>query len=258
MAHSRFLWNNLYAAPATTLVASSATTPLPIGASQNPDRTYVWRSASVAADVTIDIDLGSVQAVTCWALVNVVVTGACTEVRLYQRGDAGSAGASTLVDTLTLATDYHATRKTGARFFASQSHRHWQIRFQRNSGSITAEMGYAFVGPYYEPGRPVIPPITAPISQPSVVQRAPSGGRDVISRPMFDRLMLRWPALTEADLVLMETMVRTVGVGTPLLFVLNTNRLWTCWMSFVMTGDVGREVIKGNQYNVSLDLEEAV
>src|SRR5207237_7318523 len=121
MANIRIAWTNLWSAASSVLVASSAASGLPGSASQNPDRSYVWRSATATGVQTLDIDLGAATAITCVMIANPKLIGSGV-IELHERGSAGSAGAANLVATLPAADS--DTRVTFA-FFSSNSKRHW-------------------------------------------------------------------------------------------------------------------------------------
>ncbi len=255
MAYLRFCWDNLYAASATVLTPTSVSTTLPALASANPDRNYVFRSATIAVAVAIDIDLGSVKAVTSVAVANLLLFSGGGAFELHERGDGGSPGAETLVATIA-AADYDSTRKTAFKFFASQSHRHWRIKWT-NPGAVSAyvEVGFVFLGTYFEPAKPPMPP-TSRIVNPSPVSLAPDGGRAVVTRTMYDEVRIHYPVLSTADRSTFESMYRTNGAGVPVFAVLDTTLSWTCWMAF-FANDAARVFLRGRQYEFGVTLEEA-
>lgn len=254
MPRVRFLFDNRYAAAGTALTPSSTSSSLPAAASQNPDRNYIFRSGTVSVAVTLDIDLGSVQAITACAVANLrIFAGGALE--LYHRGDGGAPGAATLVATLPAE---NATRRTAHVTFASQSHRHWQLKWT-NPGTVSSyvELGYAFLGTYLEPSVNYTAPSESPIGNDSTITRAPSGGRSVVQWPWFDSRELVFTYLPTADVVTLETMARTIGLGTPMFVVLDDTLAWTTLLAF-LAGSLGRrEEDTYGRWTLTVPIEEA-
>jgi len=255
MANIRFLWSNRYSASTTTLTASSSVSALPVNATKNVDRSYVWRSSTSTGTPTIDIDLGSVLAVTCAALANAKVVGAGV-IELYHRGDAGSPGAATLVATF--AAQDRDTRAVAA-VFASQSHRHWQLKWT-NPGSARdyAELGYAFLGTYTEPAVNVRVPLSISRQDPSVLSESSDGQESYAERTKFLIGACPFDAVLEAQLSQLREIFDTIGVRTPLFIVLDSTLGWMTW--FVRwSGPLAIEVEPGgaiSRYGVQMPWRE--
>lgn len=225
-ANIKFFWNNLYALPGTTLTASSSVSALPVNATKNVDRSYVWRSSTGTGTPTLDVDLGSVQALTGAALANVKVVGSGV-VELYQRGDGGSPGAATLVATF--AAQDRDTR-AAAVLFASQSHRHWQFKWTNpTTASDYAELGFAFLGTYTEPTVNVRVPLPISRQDPSVMAESSDGQESYAERTKFLVGTCPFDAVLEAQLSQLRQIFDTIGVRTPLFIVLDTSISWMTW-----------------------------
>lgn len=254
MPNIRFLYDNLWAAAATTLTASSEAAALPVEASQDHDRSYVFRSEEVAVAVTIDADLGSVQAVTSVAVANVrLFAGGVLE--LYQRGDAGAPGAAVLVATLP-AQD--ADTRVAAAFFASQSHRHWQLTFT-NPGSVTdyVELGYAHLGTYYEPTVNVSAPAPVTLVDPSVGVASVDGQQTYAQRTPFFSGTFTIRDAPEAVATAIRAMRQEVGSRAPFFAVLDTSLGWTAWL-LRLAANLGHGLgALGGRYTIELPWEEA-
>jgi len=221
-----FLYNNRYTAPATVLVASSAESALPVGASQNEDRSYVWQSATATGTQTIDIDLGAVLPVSAVALANLKLVGAGV-VELYERGDSGSAGSATLVATLPA---QHARRRTTFAFFASQSHRHWQLKWTNpGSASDYAQLGYAFLGVEVEPPINVRVPAEITRIDPSVGAASVDGQMTYAQRTKYCVGAWDWDTVTEAHKEQIEDMFEAIGASGTHFVVLDTALAWSCY-----------------------------
>lgn len=219
-----FLYANRYASAALT--ASSSASALPAAASQNEDRSYVWRSLTQTVLQTLDIDLGSVLPVSAVALANAkLLTGGVIE--LYHRGDAGAPGAATLVATLPASNAF--TRTTFA-FFSSISHRHWQLKWT-NPGAVSdyAELGYAFLGVELEPTINVMVPTSIPRVDPSVKQVSIAGQESYATRQKRFAGSWSFMEVTEAQRDQLEVLFDTVGASGTHFVVLDTALPWTCW-----------------------------
>lgn len=256
MANIRFCYDNKYTAAATVLAASSSVSALPVTASKNPDRSFVWRSSTGTGVQTIDIDLGTVLAVTACALANVRVLGSGV-VELYQRGDAAAAGASTLV-----ATFGAQDRDTRAAIvtFASQSHRHWQLKWTNpTAASDYAELGYAFIGTYYEPPVNVMVPIPQSRVDPSLESVSSGGQKSYALRTAYIVGSLKWDAVLAAQLTALRTMFDAIGVRTPIFILLDASLTWTLWFAR-LTGPLAWEHEPGgaiSRYGAVISFEEA-
>lgn len=235
MANIRFLFTNRYGAATTVVTASSAASGLPAAASQNPDRTYVWRSLTQTGVQTLDIDLGSVLAVASVAVANVKLVGIGV-LEFYHRGDAGSPGAATLVATLP--TQDRDTRVAVA-FFGSQSHRHWQLKWT-NPGvhNDYAELGYAFLGTYLEPAINVKVPFSSPRQDPSIGTPSVDGQKTFVRRTKFFAGAWEFDHVTEAVLDTLRAFFDAIGVSTPHFVVLDTALSWTAYYAR-LTGSLG-------------------
>jgi len=233
MANIRLAYVNAYTDPATTLAASSAASALPVTASQNPDRSYVWRSATDTVAQTVDVDLGAVTAVTAVLLANVKVVGTGV-VELYERGDGGAPGSATLVATL--AAQDRDTRAVAA-FFSSQSHRHWQLKWTNPTAATDyAELGYAFLGTYVEPAVNVMVPIGLDRQDPSVLATSSDGQKSFAARTKYITGQLRWDAVLAAQLDQLRAIFDAIGQATPLFIVLDTSLSWTTWLARLSGG----------------------
>lgn len=249
----RFLYDNLYAA--ATLVASSEVAAMPVEASQDADRSYRWRSNTSTGEQTVDIDLGSVQAVDSVALANPKILGTAGTVELYQRGDSSSAGSATLVATL---PSENTDRRTMVQFFASQSHRHWQLKWTTTGASDYAELGFAFLGSYAEPSRNIAwPTVSADEVDPSVVRMSVDRQRSVVQRTRYSVGRFQWSMLQSSDRDLLREIWGEAGVGVPVFGVLSTGLPWTAWMLYLEPGFAQSFAARPDTYDVSIGWEEA-
>lgn len=253
MPNIRFLYDNLYTAAATTLTASSEASALPVAASQNHDRSYVYRSLTQTGVQTIDIDLGSVLAVKSVAGANVKRVGTGV-LELYQRGDAGAPGAAILVATLPA---QNADRRTAISFFTEQSHRHWQLKWT-NPGAHNdfAELGFCHIAGYLEPSINVSVPMDFEEIDPAIVRRSTDRQRAAAARTRYTVGRFSWNDLPNADRDNLRTMWGANGVSIPLFAVLDTGLAWTAWLIFLAEGLSQRFNEVSNRYDLGLDWEE--
>ena len=254
MATIRLAYDSLYSAAATVLTASSEAVALPVDASKNPDRSYVWRSLTQTGVQTVDADLGSVKAVSSAFVANVRLLGSGA-LELYERGDGGSPGAATLVATL---PTQDGSRRTAVSFFASASHRHWQLKWM-NPGADNdfAELGLCHLGTYFEPTINVSVPIEIEEIDPSDVRTSLDRQRSTAQRTRYQAGRYTWEFLPDADRTSLSTLFETIGVRIPLFVTLDTTRTWTTWLAYLVSAFGLRfEEIEG-RYGAGLEWEEA-
>lgn len=250
----RYLYSNLYTAAATVLTASSAAATLPVGNSQSYDRSHVFRSGTVAVAVTIDVDLGSTKALTAAAFANLrLFSGGALEI--YDRGTAGTPGAATLKATLPASDSY---RRATVGFFTSFSARHVQIKFT-NPGAVSSyvELGFAFLGEYFEPTVNVRVPMDTEIVDPSVVARSVDGQKSTTLRTTYEIGTQEHYFVPEADQATFQAIQTAIGVRVPIFLVLDTALSWTCWMAFFTSAIRRRFEEATGRYTVSYAWEEA-
>ena len=227
MARIRFMdtSRNLFAAAALT--AGSAATGLPAANAQHPDRAKVWRSATNTTGQTLDIDLGSSQAVTCVALANHKRIGSGGLVNLRERGTGGSPGAPT---TIAVIPAQDRDTRTASAFFGSVSARHWQLQFTNPSVvSDYVELGYAHLGTYFEPTVNIAVPAEIARPDPSVIVESVDGQATTARRTKFFRGSWAFRNITEAQLDLYRAMWDALGVSGVFFQHLDDSLAWTCW-----------------------------
>jgi hypothetical protein len=249
----RYLYANRYAEATTVLTASSESSALPVKASQNPDRSYVFRSGTVGVAVTVEADLGAVRNINAIAAANVrLFTGGVLEV--YQRGTGATAGAAVLVATMP-AQD--ALRRTTFAFVSTVSARHWQFKFT-NPGLVSGyvEMGYAFLGEAFQPSVNVRVPLDTQVIDPSVIERSVDGQKSTTFRTNYDAGNMELFFVPTADAEAFATMQSVVGVRLPFFMVLDDTLSWTAWLA-AFTTPIGRKFEEAvARYTVTYGWEE--
>lgn len=254
MARIRYLYANDYTAAATVLTPSSTSTTLPVGNSQSPDRSLVFRSGTVSVAVTIDVDFGSTKAVTAAAMANIrLFSGGALEV--YDRGTGGAPGAATLKATLSASDTY---RRTAFVFFTSFSARHVQLKFT-NPGAISGyvELGHAFLGTYFEPSVNVRVPMDTEIVDPSVILSSVDGQKSTTERTNYEAGAQELYFVEESDQASFQAMQTAVGKRVPVFVVLDGALAWTCWMAYFTTGIRRRFEEATGRYTIAYGWEEA-
>lgn len=248
-----FLYENRYSAPVTVLVASSAVSALPAAASANEDRSYVWRSATAITVQTLDADFGSVLPVSSVALANVKALGTGV-VELSHRGDGSAPGAATLVTTLPAQNAY---TRTAFAFFASQSHRHWQLTWTNpTSANDYAELGFAFLGTYLEPAVNVMVPLDISWPDPSIGTPSVDGQKTFAQRTKFFAGTWMFDTVAETQLGQLQALFAAIGVSRAHFVVLDAALPWTSWYArLVGQLGVGLGILAG-QYTPSIAWEE--
>lgn len=252
MSRIRYLYTNRY--PAATLTASSASSALPVTASQSPDRSYVFRSGTVAVAVTIDADLGAAYSLSAAAVANVrLFTGGVLEV--YNRGTGATPGAATLLATLP-AQD--VSRRAAVVFFSAVSVRHVQFVFTNPTlVSSYVELGYAFLGAAFEPTINVRVPLDTDLIDPSVVAHSVDGQKATTERTRYEVGTHELFYAPAADADGFQAMQTAVGVRVPFFMVLDVTLGWTCWMAYFSTPIKRRFEEVNGRYTMSYGWEEA-
>lgn len=255
MARIRFCHQNLWSASSSVVVASSAAANLPAAASQNPDRSYVWRSLTAVATPTLDVDLGSVLAVSLVAIANPRQFSDAAVIELYQRGDAGTAGAATLVATLPVKD---AETNVAYIAFASQSHRHWQLKWT-NPGAVDGyvEAGYVFLGVPFEPAVNYTAPADGSLVDPSIAVASVDGQVTVTQRTAFRQRTLTFSEVAEADFDSLREVFETVGVRRNFFVIEDSTRSWTALLARCTQALRYREEDVHGRFSVQLTYEEA-
>jgi hypothetical protein len=263
MARIRFLATNRWSASTATVTAESAALNLPASASQNPDRSYVWRSltsnnASGSAPFThstLDIDLGSVQACAVVAIANPKVISGGGVIALYERGDGSSPGTATLVATLPAADP---ESRVAFATFASQSHRHWQLRWTNPTMATDyAEAGYVFLGSAFEPSVNFMVPSEGRVSDPSIPVSAVDGQTTVTARTEFKAGRLVFDNAATADFDSFRALYTALGVRRNFFVIEDDTETWSAMLiRFVSDLSYRREPVYG-RYTVSVGYEEA-
>lgn len=254
MSKIRFLWDNRFLEPATALTASSQVTALPVEASQQPDRLYVWRSLQQTGVQTIDIDLGSILSVSCVGVADVRLLGVGV-LELYQRGDATSPGSAILVATL---STQDSDRRAAVAFFSGQSHRHWQLKWTNPTGALDyAELGFCHLGDYLEPSVNVSVPLDVQDVDPSIVTASPDGQRTVTLRTAYAAGHFTWGDLTETDRANLRAMWAAVRSAIPLFAVLDTSLSWTSWLLYMASNLTQQFNEMSNRFDMGFEWEEA-
>lgn len=258
MSAIRFCWNNLLTVPGVVVASSSALSTLPNTNAILPDRTLVWRSTSTTGDQWVSFDLGAAAAVTVLAIANPKLQTGGT-LKLQRSPDN-----TTWTDVATLPAADVDTKVTFV-FFGSISFRYWRIYFT-NVGAVSdyVEVGYAFVGTYFEPANNVVGPLPAPLVDNSVVTKSLAGQRSTTVRPQQSTGTFTWESLTESDRGALQQIFRAQGQGLPSFCVLATAISWTAWLLYFgassgATVALSRTfTIADTFYDVAVDWEEAL
>lgn len=251
MANLRVLDTNRYTAVATALTESSQATGLPAEASQNPDRSYVWRSLTATTVQTMDVDLGSSLACTVLAIANVRLLGAGA-VELYRGATLGSE--TTLVGTLP-AQDRDT--RTAVLFFGSASSRYWRIKWTNpGAASDYAEAGYIHLGTYTELTRNIQVPASITRVDPSVAALSVDGQQTVARRTKYFAGTWVFEEVDESMLSSLRTLFDSLGTSTPYFVVLDTSLTWTGWL-LRFAGELGADLgVLAGRYTIRLPWQE--
>lgn len=258
MARARFLvdltYGNLYTVATSTIAATSEASGLPVTFSQSSDRSQVFRSATGTGVVDVTVDLGASRAVTGWAVANLKLVGSGV-LELYQHGTGSSPGAGVLVATI---TGQDANRKVASAFFASVSARHWSMRWTNpGSDSDYAELGYAWLGTYFEPTVNFSVPMAQQLIDPSRIGRSSSRQRTVQRESVYFTAQPVFEDVPEADRDSFQAVYEWAQTATAIFIVLDTTRAWMGYLAWL--GDqfqIGHGQVDG-RYTIGVPFEEA-
>lgn len=253
MARIRFCdtSRNLWVALTSTLTASSSTASLPVANTQHPDRAKVWRSTAGTGTPTIDIDLGSSQAVTSLIVANVKLVG--TGALLLYSG--ATLGAETTLRATMPAQD-RDTRTTFA-FFASASARYWRLKWTNpTSATDYAEAGYVHLGTNFEPAQNVIVPADIARLDPSVESVSVDGQQSFARRTKVFRGAWQFAEVPEAQLDSYRAMWDALGASGVFFQVLDEALPWTSWYCRIAGSLATQLSVLSGRYNVGLPWQE--
>lgn len=242
---------NLWVATASALTASSSATGLPVANTQHPDRTKVWRSTTGTGTPTIDIDLGSSQAVTSLIVANVKLVG--TGALLLYSG--ASLGAETTLRATMPAQD-RDTRVSFA-FFGSASARYWRLKWTNpTSASDYAEVGYVHLGTYFEPTQNVSVPADITRIDPSVESVSVDGQQTFARRTKVFRGAWTVVNIPEAQLDTYRALWDALGASGVFFQVLDDALPWTSWYCRIAGSMAVQLGVLEGRYNVGLPWQE--
>lgn len=261
MKVARFLYGNIWNNATTRVVdAFSAIPALPATASQNPDRTYVWRSTTTTGDQWLRLSTGPVGlGATCVAVANMRLHGSGGTAKLQSTTDpTGATGWADVAGASIAAQD--GDSRTSFKFFTSPGVRiMWRIYFT-NVGAVSdyVEVGYVFLGDYYEPDVNVTDGLNMDQVDPSVGVMSVDGQETFTIRTRYTTGTMEFEAVSASTLALFQTMWRTIGATTPFFLVLDADQTWTCWYGRLVDR-IQRQFREGSAtlYNVSMEFREA-
>lgn len=254
-SYCAFLEVNDWVTGGGTLVATSAASALPAAATQDPERTYVWRSLEQTADQVLTRDFGASRVVGYCAVANVRRQNGGA-LKLYQGGVGGSPSWN-LVATF---GDEDAETRMAVVTFAPLAARHWKLEWT-NAVPATpdyAECGYVGLGSAFEPTRACIVPVPWMLIDPSVPRTSVDGQASFTTRTSFASGSLAFRSVSEADLTSFRSMRRSLGRKKPFFFSLDTGHTNQQWlMRFAGDLEITRRPVPG-RYDVAFDWQEAL
>jgi len=215
-----FLYNNLF--DSSTLVESSQNANFPAENTQHPFITKVWRTdGATPGTATLDIDLGSAQAVTCIALAGYNWTSQPGTFRLQFDNDP-LYGSIDHTEDLTWYANPTVNGNKGViiKTFASQSYQYLRLDVVYSPGGDHTDwdLGRVFIGTYFEPqyNYNFFDGQSGDFIDPSYVDTT-IGGQDHIDVISKYRVVdFSFVITTQAQWELFQKMINTVGIGTDL------------------------------------------
>lgn len=250
----RLLYNNYLLGQHATITATSEASGLPASAAADPQRTRVWRSLTETGTQALDIDLGVTSNVTCVALANVQLIAGTGSVTLQQRGTGASPGAA--VNVATLPWQDPDTR-VAMSFFSLQNFRHWRLLWSNDlSANAYAEVGYVFLGAYWEAPVNFSVPSENGFSDLSIPSTSLDGQKDFVTRTGVHTASLRFDAITEQQRSDLRAIYRLVGVRMPIFTALDPSLSWTHWLARFASPISHSFDIAPGRYSLDVSLEE--
>jgi hypothetical protein len=247
----RILYDNQWLR-GTASASSTASASLSAALSQNFDRTAVWRSGTSTVDQWIEILLDAFAPVTCVAVANLRRHAGGSVVLQYWNGSAYVSVASLPAQD--------AGRRTSFAFFAqvAGTPTRWRLYFANTTMvSSYVEVGYVFIGTYFQPSSNVADPVDMQYHDPSIATFGVDGQQTVSVRSQYMVGSWQWELLGDADLLALDAIFQFVGAFTPIFFLLDATRIWTMWYAW-LTAPMPRPTGKGinAHYNLGLPWRE--
>lgn len=211
LAHTRFLWNNLF--DSATLAASSEATNYPVENIQNHWPTFTWRSTG-DADEWVTIDLSSAQDIKA-----LVIKGhnfsAGASVRIQADEDSG-------YGSLDVDVVLPVVSGTMTMFWASaQSYRYWRITIADAANSDGyIKIGRVFLGDYFSPAYDVSS-YAMQVEDPSEVGLSVGRQSTSAQRTHYRTWTYQFGYVQESDKETFESIFAEVGFSKPYFIVEN-------------------------------------
>lgn len=250
-----FLGVNEWATGDGTLVASSEASALPASATQEAERTYVWRSLEQTADQYLIRDFGGDKTINFVAVANVRRHN-FGPLKLWE-GGSGVSPAWSLVATL---PDEDPDVRMSSVVFSPVTARHWKLEWTNAVPAAPnyVECGYVGLGSTFEPSRACQVPLPWDLIDPSVARASVDGQQSYTPRTPFAAGEIAFTSVSEADLTSFRSIRRSLGRKTPFFFVLDSSHGYQQWlMRFAGDLEVTRRHVPG-RYDVAFGWQEAL
>lgn len=223
MSSHLFLYNNLL--DVATLTASSAATGFPANNLKNPFRSKYWKTAGATAGTAqLVIDHGTAKAVNAIALTGYPDWAAAPGTLVMQFNDTDSWGSPSASETLTWVSGTTPGGNKGTiikKLSVSRTYRYNRLSVVNAPGDWN--LGRLFVGSYFEPTRDYGWGYEEEIVDPSMISRTIGGQDHADEIEKYRIVRVNGIILTQAQWVLYQAMINTVGMQKPLFLAFDYN-----------------------------------
>lgn len=210
---------NQWADPANTITASSAASALPATATQNPDRRYIWRSLSQIDGQWLLLTAALPIAATCCAVAN---------LKLQNNGSVKLQSCNDGVTWVDVGTFPAADPVRNLTFlcFAAQTNAFWRLLFVNGSGAVAdyAEVGYAFLGQYFEPTINFDAPMDIQPVDLSVPGVSDSGQKTFTRKSRYDAFACQFSGAPQADADSLQAIYELAQTTVPFFLLVDTSK----------------------------------
>ena len=208
-----------------TLTPSSEDGSYPVENIQDTRLSRVFRTDSEVSDVTIDIDLGSAQGITCCAILAHNITSGAT-IKIQADDNAGFSSPAELSLT-------HAAGIIVHFFSSTPSYRYWRFYIDDDSNSDGyIELGRLFLGTYLTIDNSCLRELPEEALDTSVVDYSLTGQAYGDEGDIFRRYALQFPYWSSSMLSSIKTFVEAVKKYEPFILVIdedNTDKILPCY-----------------------------
>jgi hypothetical protein len=250
---TRFLYSNLWSSGAAT--ASSSALAFDPNSTRNPLRGLPWRSGTVAADVWIANNFGSVQSISAVAVISPVISGLTVTAKVQKSTDG-----SVWTDVTGGALPFTMGRTNlWAVWFPTITTQYLRVLFTRSAGTGYIQIGTIYAGVYFEPTYSIdVTSFSIERDDLSVLTKGRSG---VVNRSIynqFEKFPLNFQTMPAADGIAFRSMFQVAGIGGMVILTLDETNIEYTWYGYFEAPLVTPATDIPDVYNIQLKFCEAL